>query len=248
MRTLCSWPKDPDLLLSQLYSQATLASASLFPYVLQLGIRYNGLFQLKERTSHRSSQKIVFRPILNPHDREHLQLFQFGGVKGVQQCMDKIDNIYGGSVSRLLDICREKIVFERVSDLASCLEQLVNDPSITVMRIKSSMGASANKKSAMKGFKQVVLNIKIDNEQTRRLCVHHHVCEILLQVKDMARLLDDESIMRYRFVKNVSGFFMLSKPLRNFFSSIARLKGAFYWMIAGRRISSDLLQGYDPQP
>jgi hypothetical protein len=212
-------------------------------------MRYNGLFQLKERTSHRSLQKILFRPILNPYDREHLGGFQFGGVKGVQQCMDKIDNIYGGSVSRLLDICREKIVFERVSDLASCLEQLVYDPTITVMRIKSNMGASANKNSAMKGFKQVVVNIKIDNEQTRRLCVHHHVCEILLQVKDMARLLDDETYMRYRFVKNVSGFFMLSKPLRSLFSSIARLKSAFYSMVSKRqKPSSDLLQGYDPQP
>jgi hypothetical protein len=216
--------------------------------VLQLAARNNGLFPLKERTSHRSLQKIQFRPISNPHDRDHLGLFQFGGIKGVQQCMDKIDNIYGGSVSRLIDICRERIVFEHVSDLASCLEHLANDPMITVMRIKSSMGASDDKKSSMNIFAQVAVNIKIDNEQTRRLCVHHHVCEILLQVKSMARLLDDETVMRYRFAKNVSGFFVLSKPLRNLVYSMTRVKGAFCWAFAGCTSTRDPSTGYDPQP
>jgi hypothetical protein len=40
------------------------------------------------------------------HDKDYLNKFVFGGLKGVQQCIDKVDNIYGGHVSRLLDICR----------------------------------------------------------------------------------------------------------------------------------------------
>lgn len=55
------------------------------------------------------------------HDKNYLNKFQFGGLKGVQQCMDKVDNIYGGDVSRLLDICRSvssDLALQRLSQSA----------------------------------------------------------------------------------------------------------------------------------
>jgi hypothetical protein len=72
---------------------------------------------------------------------------------------------------------REKIVFERVSDLLACLKELEEDPEVTIMRIKSSMTPSGQN-LRIEGLRQISLNIKIQNEQTKRLCVHHHVCEV----------------------------------------------------------------------
>jgi hypothetical protein len=47
---------------------------------------------------------------------------QTGGVKSPERGAEKIDCIYGGDVSRLLDACRETIVFEGLEQLADCLE------------------------------------------------------------------------------------------------------------------------------
>lgn len=79
--------------------------------------------------------------------------------------------------SRLALPRREKIIFERVSDLAECLKQLHNDPTVTIMRIKSSMTPSGSN-FRIEGLRQISVNIKIENEQTKRLCVNHHVCEV----------------------------------------------------------------------
>ena len=45
-----------------------------------------------------------------------------GGIKAPSRGIEKADAAYGGDVSRLLDVCREAIVFENVRDLADCLE------------------------------------------------------------------------------------------------------------------------------
>ena len=77
----------------------------------------------------------------------------------------------------VLNSFREKIVFERVSDLLACLKQLHEDPAVTIMRIKSSMTQSGQN-FKIEGLRLISLNIKIQNDQTKRLCVNHHVCEV----------------------------------------------------------------------
>lgn len=59
-------------------------------------------------------------------------MFRFGGIKGIQKCIDKIDIAYGGDVSLLLDVCRERVVFENLSDLTRALAELSKDPTVSL--------------------------------------------------------------------------------------------------------------------
>ena len=45
-----------------------------------------------------------------------------GGIKSPSRGIEKADAAYGGDVSRLLDVCRESIIFETIEDMAACLQ------------------------------------------------------------------------------------------------------------------------------
>lgn len=46
---------------------------------------------------------------------------------------------YGGEVCRIMDICRETIVFEEVADITRCLLAVVKDKQVVVERIKNTL-------------------------------------------------------------------------------------------------------------
>ncbi len=46
---------------------------------------------------------------------------------------------YGGDVSRLVDVCRQSIVFDRPEDLAACLRAVAADPEVVVHRVKNRL-------------------------------------------------------------------------------------------------------------
>ena len=48
--------------------------------------------------------------------------FCMGGIKSPSRGIEKADAAYGGDVSRLLDVCRESIIFETIEDMAACLQ------------------------------------------------------------------------------------------------------------------------------
>lgn len=43
---------------------------------------------------------------MDPWDKDADKMFEFGGVKAAQNCIDKVDNACEGDVSFLLDVCR----------------------------------------------------------------------------------------------------------------------------------------------
>jgi hypothetical protein len=60
-------------------------------------------------------------------------------LKSPQRCIEKLYRTYGGDVSRLVDLCRQMIVFDQVEDLVDCLEVILRDEDVLVERIKNRM-------------------------------------------------------------------------------------------------------------
>jgi hypothetical protein len=110
-----------------------------------------------------------------------------GGVKSIERGMEKVDFAYGGDVSRLLDVCRERIVFESLEDMGDCLEALMADPEVSVVRVKSSMTRPGLNPVVNTGLQFISVNMRIQNSQTKRLAVSAHVCEVLFMLRGAAQ-------------------------------------------------------------
>ena len=83
-------------------------------------------------------------------------------------------------VSRLVDLCREGIVFDRLSDLAACLEA-------RVVRVKNRLDP-AHRSGASAGYRDVALNLRLAGPAARRLGLDMHVCELQLLLRSFAQL------------------------------------------------------------
>ena len=90
-------------------------------------------------------------------------------------------------VSRLVDLCRQSIIFEDIIDIAACLRAIGNDPDVRIVRIKNRLDPVYHA-SASAGYRDVVLNIRINNDQTAAMGIHGHVCEVQLLPRLIAEL------------------------------------------------------------
>jgi hypothetical protein len=78
-------------------------------------------------------------------------------LKSAGRCVDKADIAYRGDVSRMMDVCRETVYFDTVEDLHACLEALVSDVQIVIVRVKSTMTrAYSNDSLSFSGYRLVM--------------------------------------------------------------------------------------------
>jgi hypothetical protein len=75
-------------------------------------------------------------------------------LKNPQRCVEKLYRAYGGDVSRLVDLCRQTIVFEHVVDMVTCLEAIMSDREIVIERIKNRMDLKYDAESTA-GYRSV---------------------------------------------------------------------------------------------
>jgi hypothetical protein len=188
--------------IDQLWTQAMLLRGSLLTKVLSFAQQFNGLFQVRDEVGvfERSEKLWEF-------SGEVESRLQMGGIKSVERGTLKVDSIYEGDVSRVLDVCREMIVFEGIKDLADCLHALSKDPELSVVRIKSSMTKAGLNPVVPMGLHFISVNLRIHNAQTKRLAVSGHVCEMLLMLRSSAELLTPELKKKYAQHRNIVSMF-----------------------------------------
>ena len=90
-------------------------------------------------------------------------------------------------VSLLVDICRQCIVFRDGQDLVRCLRAIGDDSEAVLVRIKNRLDPSYNTK-ASGGYRDVLVNLRIESAETRLLCVAGHVCEVQLLLLPFAEI------------------------------------------------------------
>ena len=100
-------------------------------------------------------------------------------LKEPERAVQKTWRCYGGDTSFLVDICRDALVFETIDQLRATLMAIHHDPEITILRIKNRLDPDYD--SALSaGYRDVMINVRIENAQTLSLNVHHHVAEVQL--------------------------------------------------------------------
>ena len=89
--------------------------------------------------------------------------------------------------SRLVDVCRQSIVFENASDLAACLAVIAADPDVAVARVKNRLDPAHNA-SPSAGYRSVALNLRLISAEARLLGIEAHVAEVQLLLREFAEL------------------------------------------------------------
>ena len=105
-------------------------------------------------------------------------------LKGTERAIQKTLRCYGGDCGRLLDVCREILVFDTLLDLIAMLQTLRDDPDVKIMRIKNRLDPNYDSAESA-GYRDVLVNICIDNAETSSLNVHYHVAELQLILRSV---------------------------------------------------------------
>mmetsp|Transcript_36495 Transcript_36495/g.73212 ORF Transcript_36495/g.73212 Transcript_36495/m.73212 type:complete len:217 (-) Transcript_36495:47-697(-) len=165
--------------LDQLYTQARVLSP-LLQRKIKAWLRASpGM--LRVRTASEGGHS-TYRTAQELTENSAWDTVRWAGVKGPERAIQKITRSYGGDPSLCLDLCRESIVFSEIRDLRMCLACIRQDPAVKFVRVKNRL-ASAYDASATAGYRDVALNLRFDDECTRRLGVSLHVCELQLILK-----------------------------------------------------------------
>lgn len=67
---------------------------------------------------------------------------QWASIKRVERSVEKLTRVYGEDVSRLVDVCRQSVVFESIGSLRHCLDAIHNDPGVLVSSLCASLPAT----------------------------------------------------------------------------------------------------------
>ena len=180
----------------QLYSQALCMAPVLYVACSDWAGRSNGRLQ----------QCAVVSDIgCHPNLPATLRRWIAGGVvKSPSRAIAKVLSCYGGDVSCLLDVCRCRIIFDRVADMAKCVEVVAGLEEVRIVRVKNGM-SEAHDAAPSGGFRAVVLNLRFDSEFTRRLGLENHVCEVQLVHAAFAAVVKAGAHSQYTDFRDLRG-------------------------------------------
>jgi hypothetical protein len=127
-------PRSPVLCLDQLYSQALGVVEILHALCAQWAERAQGSLVSLER----GESGVIEGQSMQEAARKWVQL-RF--LKSPQRAVRKVLTCYLGDASRVVDLCRARILFDRSADIAACLEGIRAAPAVRIVRVKNFMAA-----------------------------------------------------------------------------------------------------------
>lgn len=95
-----------------------------------------------------------------------LGLIQGAAPKGIDRSIEKVSRSYANDVSKVVDIARQAIIFKSFHDLTACLDCILADASISVLRIKNRFDGDT---LCVAGYRDVNVNMVIVSEAARGL-------------------------------------------------------------------------------
>uniref|UniRef100_A0A7S0VV58 Uncharacterized protein n=1 Tax=Hemiselmis tepida TaxID=464990 RepID=A0A7S0VV58_9CRYP len=202
LRFLSLWgavdPARPVKSMDHLFLQAGLLSKILRGHVVKLASLSNGMFKFQwfrngfeEEATFESWKEVGVT-----HKDGRIGGVRWTAIKSIGRATEKVVRSYGGDVSRLVDVCRESIVFENVSDLTRCLQLICEDPDLEVLRVKNRLRRDFDPWSSC-GYRNVSLNVRVITDITTKFGVDTHVCEVQLLLRSFALQKTAKSHKRY---------------------------------------------------
>jgi hypothetical protein len=125
--------------LDQLFAQAAGMQMILRRKVQEWAMHAGGCFQV-EGTG--ELEFVTWSDVCQRPDV--VARIKWGKLKSVSRSVEKLLGAYQEDVSRLLDVCRERIVFNTVQDLLVCLENISRDRCVRIVRIKNRLDPAYN--------------------------------------------------------------------------------------------------------
>jgi len=119
--------------------------------------------------------------------------------------LHKLLFFYQGDVSKLCDLVRQRIVFDSLTDLCRCLEEIYRNPRLKVVCLKNRFDTDADM-SRTAGYRDVLVRVCVCTETTQEFGVSGHVCELQLAHREMSLHLSPAQHKRYLDYKNASIF------------------------------------------
>ena len=185
--------------LSQLYAQATVLHPILMKKVQRWAAFSDGLCTLKDV----SGKLVEWQYLVDRFGEEAAeQKVKWAGVKSISRAEEKLVRSYEGRPSRLLDVCRQSIIFKSTVSLASCVERIAEDPEVEVVLIKNRLHDAYDARARTLGYRDVNLNIRLHSAKTRILGVDLHICEVQLLLEPFAKLKSEDGHKRYKQWRN----------------------------------------------
>lgn len=178
--------------IDQLYVQAPFVDFLLRRKIHIWGAQYNGYY--RSRRGGFEKWRI---------ETASLDGVLWCGVKHVDRSVEKLLRVYHGDVSLLVDVCRQCLVFDSITDLHGCLLGINNDPDVDIVRIKNRLSRSYDS-SQTAGYRDVSLNISMTLPHLSRV-IDTHICEVQLVLKGTAELKSGEGHARYIHFRNIRG-------------------------------------------
>ena len=94
-------------------------------------------------------------------------------LKSLTRAIEKSIRCYNGDVSKLTDFCRQAIIFDSVADITRCLNEIQNDQSVSIVRIKNRLDPQYDVAQTA-GYRDVNINIRMlhrDSDASKK-CDH----------------------------------------------------------------------------
>jgi len=181
----------------QLYAQAALAGLLLRQRLRVWAKATDGMFEAR-----RAVGFARYADLLDQETGE--DDVKWPAMKRQERAFEKMLRVYGGDASHLLDIARSCLVFDTMTSLTNCLGMIITDEYVRVERIKNRMDMSYDS-NATGGYRDVCINLKMQNSQAIAVGADLHICEVQLILREFAELRTSEGHRRYVQARNVRG-------------------------------------------
>lgn len=209
-------PRYPVQSLDQLYLQACALHPVFIGLVRSWAGASGGLLSSAKRRKHASTSSLTLDPSVCTNDGSASegtgdmvvpkeageQDIRWAKLKSTGRAIEKAVRSYKGDVSLVVDICRQSIVFPDLAKLVACIKAIEADERVRVLRVKNRLDPSYDD-SMSAGYRDVALNLLVVTDETVRMGVETHVCELQLIPIDMHRLKTEQGHARYVSFRNM---------------------------------------------
>jgi len=195
--------KAPASSLDQLFYQTVALQPILLRKVQDWALASDGSFPVVGKETNPGRPEFVKWSHIK-QDPSLARAVKWASVKTEERAIEKLARSYDGDVSRLVDLTRQSIIFEEVSDLVKGLRIVASDPDVVVERIKNRMDPEHDP-SMTGGYRDVLINMRIVTEHTMVLGIETHVVELQCILKKFAERKTDQGHRRYVAYRNARG-------------------------------------------
>eukprot|EP00292_Cryptomonas_paramecium_P004965 CAMPEP_0113691314 /NCGR_PEP_ID=MMETSP0038_2-20120614/18355_1 /TAXON_ID=2898 /ORGANISM="Cryptomonas paramecium" /LENGTH=510 /DNA_ID=CAMNT_0000612891 /DNA_START=942 /DNA_END=2471 /DNA_ORIENTATION=+ /assembly_acc=CAM_ASM_000170 len=120
--------------------------------------------------------------------------------KALARVAEKLFCSLRSDVSRVTDVCRQRIVFDSMADLCVCVDLILQDEKVSVEGFLDRMRPRPDGPPLY--HRCLFLFVRVVTLDTFRLGLENHVCEVQLMLRPLAELQSPESHALYTAYKN----------------------------------------------